>query len=109
MAFHCKLWLATRSSYQTEVANPECAVSCYDIPASLPKGTIPDFTDMRLVAIRLSHNHQPSVHGAAGGTSTMAEADVPDRFWPAVRLVVNNLAWILPLVAIEQIVAGELG
>ena len=38
----------------------------------------------------------------------MADADVPDRFWPAVRLVVNNLVWILPLVAIEQMVAGEL-
>src|SRR5262245_42691370 len=38
----------------------------------------------------------------------MAEADIPDRFWPAIRLVVNNLVWILPLVAIEQAVTGEI-
>jgi hypothetical protein len=38
----------------------------------------------------------------------MAEADIPDKFWPAIRLVVNNLVWILPLIAIEQAVAGEL-
>jgi hypothetical protein len=37
----------------------------------------------------------------------MADADIPDRFWPAIRLVVNNLVWILPLIAIEQAVAGE--
>jgi hypothetical protein len=38
----------------------------------------------------------------------MAEADIRDKFWPAIRLVVNNLVWILPLIAIEQMVAGEL-
>jgi hypothetical protein len=38
----------------------------------------------------------------------MAEADIPDQFWPAIRLVVNNLVWILPLVAIEQVVTAEL-
>lgn len=37
----------------------------------------------------------------------MADADVPNTFWPAIRLVVNNLVWILPLIAIEQAVAGE--
>lgn len=37
----------------------------------------------------------------------MADHDIPDRFWPAIRLVVNNLVWILPLVAIEQGVAGR--
>lgn len=38
----------------------------------------------------------------------MADADVPDKFWPAIRLVINNLVWILPLVALEQLFAGEL-
>ena len=28
----------------------------------------------------------------------MADADVPDRFWPAVRLVVNNLVFVIDLV-----------
>jgi hypothetical protein len=37
----------------------------------------------------------------------MADTDIPDKFWPAIRLVVNNLVWILPLIAIEQVVAGE--
>jgi hypothetical protein len=37
----------------------------------------------------------------------MADADIPDKFWPAIRLVVNNLVWILPLIAIEQLAANE--
>lgn len=37
----------------------------------------------------------------------MADTDIPDKFLPAIRLVVNNLVWILPLVAIEQAVTGE--
>jgi hypothetical protein len=37
----------------------------------------------------------------------MAEADVPDKFWPAIRFVVNNLVWMLALVGIEQAVTGE--
>jgi hypothetical protein len=37
----------------------------------------------------------------------MADADIPDKFWPAIRLVVNNLVWILPLLAIEQAATGE--
>jgi hypothetical protein len=38
----------------------------------------------------------------------MADAgEVPDKFWPAVRWVVNNLAWILPLVTVERVADGH--
>jgi hypothetical protein len=35
----------------------------------------------------------------------MADTDIPNRFWPALRLVINNLWWMLALVALER--AGE--
>jgi hypothetical protein len=41
------------------------------------------------------------------GGFPMSDAAVPDKFWPLVRWLVNALAWMLPLVAIEQAAEGH--
>lgn len=38
----------------------------------------------------------------------MEGAHLPERFWPTVRWVFNNLAWIVPLVSIERFADGDI-
>jgi hypothetical protein len=35
------------------------------------------------------------------------DVDFPDKFLPAIRIVVINLVWILPLIAIERAADGH--